>query len=213
MTFRKAIEPDVEANMLAIPRKQRAMVRKGIKRGLVERDRRRRGPFLRAVCRQRASARNAAVSEDAISRRCSGLRRRCEVMTVVTRTGRRCRACCRSTFAMKCCRTTPVTIADGARARGQRLQVLGADAACVRTRLSGVRLRPLQARHRLVRLQEELGLRAAAACTTNTSFSSGDSIPQNNPSNPKYRAVDRLWRRLPRTVVNAIGPSIVRNLG
>ena len=33
--FRKTIDPDPEANMLAIPRKQRAMVRKGIKAGLV----------------------------------------------------------------------------------------------------------------------------------------------------------------------------------
>ncbi len=32
---RKEIEPQEEANMLAIPRKQRAMVRKGIKNGLV----------------------------------------------------------------------------------------------------------------------------------------------------------------------------------
>jgi hypothetical protein len=32
--FRKELEPTVEANMLAIPRKQRAMVRKGIKNGL-----------------------------------------------------------------------------------------------------------------------------------------------------------------------------------
>jgi hypothetical protein len=35
VTFRKAIDPDVEKNMLAIPRKQRAMVRKGIKHELV----------------------------------------------------------------------------------------------------------------------------------------------------------------------------------
>jgi hypothetical protein len=35
VTFRKPILPDEEANMLAIPRKQRAMVRKGIKNGLV----------------------------------------------------------------------------------------------------------------------------------------------------------------------------------
>ena len=34
VTFRKAIDPDAEKNMLAIPRKQRAMVRKGIKEGL-----------------------------------------------------------------------------------------------------------------------------------------------------------------------------------
>ncbi|MCK6410201.1 MAG: FemAB family PEP-CTERM system-associated protein, partial [Thauera sp.] len=35
VTFRKAILAEPEANMLAIPRKQRAMVRKGIKNGLV----------------------------------------------------------------------------------------------------------------------------------------------------------------------------------
>ena len=34
VTFRKAIDPDPEKNLLAIPRKQRAMVRKGIKAGL-----------------------------------------------------------------------------------------------------------------------------------------------------------------------------------
>ncbi len=34
VTFRKSIEADNEANMMAIPRKQRAMVRKGIKAGL-----------------------------------------------------------------------------------------------------------------------------------------------------------------------------------
>jgi FemAB-related protein (PEP-CTERM system-associated) len=34
VTFRKSIDPDAEKNMLAIPRKQRAMVRKGIKEEL-----------------------------------------------------------------------------------------------------------------------------------------------------------------------------------
>jgi len=35
VTFRKSIEPDVESNMMAIPRKQRAVIRKAIKTGLV----------------------------------------------------------------------------------------------------------------------------------------------------------------------------------
>src|SRR6185437_8944784 len=34
VTFRKPLLPDVEANMKGIPRKQRAMVRKGIQNGL-----------------------------------------------------------------------------------------------------------------------------------------------------------------------------------
>jgi hypothetical protein len=63
VTFRKEILPDEEANMLAIPRKQRAMVRKGIKNGLTARDRRPRGPLLRAVCRQRAPPRHAGHAQ------------------------------------------------------------------------------------------------------------------------------------------------------
>jgi len=34
VTFRKSIDPDPQANLMAIPRKQRAMIRKGIKAGL-----------------------------------------------------------------------------------------------------------------------------------------------------------------------------------
>ena len=46
VTFRKTLLPDVEANLLAIPRKQRAMVRKGIKQRTEERDRRRVDRFF-----------------------------------------------------------------------------------------------------------------------------------------------------------------------
>lgn len=38
VSFKRALAPDVEENMKAIPRKQRAMVRKGISAGLVSRD-------------------------------------------------------------------------------------------------------------------------------------------------------------------------------
>jgi FemAB-related protein (PEP-CTERM system-associated) len=41
----------------------------------------------------------------------------------------------------------------------------------------------------------------------------GAAIPQNNPSNPKYRLFIAAWRKLPLPVANAIGPLIVRGLG
>ena len=41
----------------------------------------------------------------------------------------------------------------------------------------------------------------------------GNEIPQNNPTNPKYRAFIALWRRLPIALANQLGPFIVRNLG
>ena len=40
-----------------------------------------------------------------------------------------------------------------------------------------------------------------------------DTVPQNNPSNPKYQRAIEAWRKLPRGVVNAIGPLLARHLG
>ncbi len=40
-----------------------------------------------------------------------------------------------------------------------------------------------------------------------------DAVPQNNPMNPKYRAAIGIWRRLPRGVVDWIGPRIIDGLG
>jgi FemAB-related protein (PEP-CTERM system-associated) len=38
-------------------------------------------------------------------------------------------------------------------------------------------------------------------------------VPQNNPNNPKYRAAIEVWRRLPRAVVDRLGPLLVAGLG
>ena len=39
------------------------------------------------------------------------------------------------------------------------------------------------------------------------------SVPQNNPNNPRYRLLIDTWRRLPRPLVDWLGPRIVRGLG
>jgi FemAB-related protein (PEP-CTERM system-associated) len=38
-------------------------------------------------------------------------------------------------------------------------------------------------------------------------------VPQNNPMNPKYRLAIETWKRLPRAVVDRIGPVLVGGLG
>ena len=40
-----------------------------------------------------------------------------------------------------------------------------------------------------------------------------DTLPENNPLNPKYQALIAIWRRLPFAIANRLGPYIVRNLG
>ena len=41
----------------------------------------------------------------------------------------------------------------------------------------------------------------------------GAAIPENNPNNPKYRLFIALWKRLPVAVANVLGPPLVRGLG
>jgi hypothetical protein len=39
------------------------------------------------------------------------------------------------------------------------------------------------------------------------------TVPQNNPSNPRYELAIQAWRRMPRRIVNLVGPSLARHLG
>ena len=41
----------------------------------------------------------------------------------------------------------------------------------------------------------------------------GQAVPDVNPLNPKYRLFIKLWQRLPLAVANRLGPPIVRHLG
>jgi FemAB-related protein (PEP-CTERM system-associated) len=40
-----------------------------------------------------------------------------------------------------------------------------------------------------------------------------DTIPQNNPNNPRYRMLIQAWQKLPLPVANTLGPWLVRSLG
>jgi FemAB-related protein (PEP-CTERM system-associated) len=41
----------------------------------------------------------------------------------------------------------------------------------------------------------------------------GAAVPDNNPNNPKYRLFIAAWKRLPVAIANLIGPRLVRGLG
>jgi FemAB-related protein (PEP-CTERM system-associated) len=212
VTFRKAIVPDADANLLAIPRKQRAMVRKGIQRGL-------RSEIDADVDRffaLYADNQHRHGTPPYPKRYFAALRRvfgdACEILTVVDTGGRPVSSVLSFYFRDE---VLPYYAGDVEAAR----ELAANDfkywelmrRACVR----GVRVfdygrskrgsgsfdfkknwgfapEPLHYEYRLLR-------RA--------------TIPQNNPANPRYGAFIALWRRLPRPVVNAIGPAIARHLG
>jgi FemAB-related protein (PEP-CTERM system-associated) len=212
VTFRKQILPEVEANMLAIPRKQRAMVRKAIKAGL----RSELDPGVDRFFELYADNVHRHGTPALPKRYFRALQRvfkdDCEVLTVVEPSGKAVSSVLSFYFRDE---VLPYYAGDLPEAR----ELAGNDfkywelmrRACGRgyrvfdygrskrgtgsfdfKKNWGFEPTPLHYEYRLFR---------------------GQDIPQNNPSNPKYKAFIGLWRRLPLPLANALGPYIVRNLG
>jgi len=212
VTFRKAILPDVEANMLAIPRKQRAMVRKAIGRGLASEIDAGVDRFFALYTDNVHRHGTPALPKCYFEALCETFGEACEVLTVLSPQGE------------------PVSSVLSFYFRGEVLPYYAGDLepardlaandfkywelmrrACER----GVRVFDYGRSKRdtgSFHFKKNWGFEPTPLAYEYRLFK-GDAIPQNNPANPKYRAMIALWRRLPRGVANALGPSIVRNLG
>jgi FemAB-related protein (PEP-CTERM system-associated) len=211
VTFRKAIDPDVEKNLQEIPRKQRAMVRKGIKVGL-------KSGIEEGVERFFAAYSQSVhrLGTPVFSKRYFRVLREvfgpeCEVLTV-TRDGELVASVMSFYF-----RDEVLPYYGGGTEQARDLA--GNDfmywelmrRACERGLRTfdygrskrgtgsfdfkknwGFEPQPLKYEYRLVR---------------------GKRVPEVNPLNPKYRLAIKLWQRLPLSVANRIGPFIARNLG
>jgi len=212
VTFRKEIQADDDANLLAIPRKQRAMVRKGIRHGLTSRADPDIERFFSLYADNVLRHGTPALPKAFFARLMKDFGPDCEVLTVSDADGNALSSVLSFYFRDE---VLPYYAGDAvmardvaandfkywelmrrACARGCRLFDFG------RSKIGtgpfsfkknwGFEPQPLSYEYRLYRR---------------------DSVPQNNPMNPKYRAFIALWRRLPIRVANAIGPHIVRNLG
>ena len=209
--FRKPISGDAEANLTAIPRKQRAMVRKGIGLGLastIERDPTR----LHAIYAE--SVRNLGTPVFA--------RRYFEILM--------------AEFAEH---ADIVTILDGETAiasvlnfyfRDEVLPYYGGGTRQARGRYGNdfmyweVMRRAAARGFRLFDFgRSKIGTGAfafkknwgfePAALAYRFRLAPGATIPDINPLNPKYRLFIAAWKRLPIPLANLLGPPIVRGLG
>ena len=210
-TFRKPIGADDDANLKAIPRKQRAMVRKGLERGL----RSSAGQDVDLLHRIYAeSVRN--LGTPVFSRRYFRIlaERFRDCMDVVTvRDGGVPVAAVMNfywrdevlpyygggTLAARACHGNDFMyweVMRRAAARGCRQFDFGRSktgtGAFAFKKNWGFAPAPLHYRFRLA---------------------AGAAIPEHNPLNPKYRLFIAAWKRLPLPVANALGPHIVRGLG
>jgi FemAB-related protein (PEP-CTERM system-associated) len=212
VTFRKSILSTPEDNLLAIPRKQRAMVRKGIKNGLcscvdlgVDR-------FFNLYADNVHRHGTPAMPKKYFSALKEEFGDDCEILTISTADGIALSSVMSFYF------------------RDEVLPYYAGD---------DVSARDLAANDfkywELLRRACELGLKTfdygrskintgSFAFKKNWGFEPKplsyeyclykiDAIPQNNPLNKKYSLLISIWRRLPISVVNKIGPFIVKNLG
>lgn len=212
VTFRRVLAPEVDANMLAIPRKQRAMVRKAIQRGLrseidVDTDR-----FFDLYADNQHRHGTPPQSREYFRALKRTFGDDCELLIVLSPAGE------------------PVSGVLSFYFRDEVLPYYAGDVPAARD-LAANDFKYWE----LMRRACERGIRVfdygrSKRDTGSFDFKKNwgfepqplhyehqlygrDAIPQNNPSNPKYRAAIDVWRRLPRGVVNAIGPALARHLG
>ncbi len=211
VTFRKTIDPDVEKNMLSIPRKQRAMIRKGIKYELqscidesVERffyayssSVHRLGTPVFAKKYFELLKKTFAddceimsiVKDDRVISSVMSFYFRDEVLPYYGGGTDEARALAANDFMYwelmrRCCENGYKTFDFG---RSKR------DTGSYSFKKNwGFEPQPLNYEYLLIKAQQ---------------------IPNHNPSNPKYQIFIRAWQKLPLSWANLIGPHIVKNLG
>jgi FemAB-related protein (PEP-CTERM system-associated) len=212
VTFRKEILPEEEANMLAIPRKQRAMVRKGIKNGLIGHVDADASRFFALYADNVHRHGTPAMPRRYFEALLQEFGPDCEVLTVTDSEG------------------TPLSSVLSFYFRDEVLPYYAGDAVAARELAANdfkywELMRRACARGLKVfdygRSKQGTG---SYAFKKNWGFEPTplhyeyclyrrDTVPQNNPSNAKYQLLIKTWRRMPLSWANWLGPFIVRNLG
>ena len=210
--FRKPILPAVEANLAAIPRKQRAMVRKGIGRGLVSRI----DPDLGRFFALYADNVHRHGTPPLPRRYFEALRdtfgRDCEVLTVTDSEGRAVSSVLSFYFRDE---VLPYYAGDVAEARDLAANDFKYWELLRRACERGLSVFDYGRSKRgtgAFAFKEHWGAEATPLAYEYWLYRR-ENIPENNPLNPKYRMLMALWRRLPIPLANAIGPHLVKNLG
>lgn len=211
VTFRKPIEKDVDQNMKNIPRKQRAMVRNGIKNGLTSTLDDSVDRFFRVFSDNMLRHGTPALPKSYFSLLKQVFKKDCEVLSV-TLDGEVISSVLSFYFRDE---VLPYYAGDTIKARSLaandfkywELMRRACERGCKvfdygRSKRGtgsfdfkknwGFEPKPLHYEYQLHRAKQ---------------------VPDQNPLNPKYRMFIKAWRRLPMPVANFIGPHIVKNLG
>ncbi|MFT3804581.1 MAG: FemAB family PEP-CTERM system-associated protein [Burkholderiaceae bacterium] len=209
--FRRTLSVDHTENMNAIPRKQRAMVRKGIKNELRSEDDS-LSEFYKLYSDNVHRHGTPPVPLRFFEAMQQAFGDRCRILSVRAKTGERL------TGVLSLCH------------RDEILPFYAGDTPQARTLAANdfkyweVMRRATDEGFRVFNYGRSKRGSGSFAFKANWGFEptplayefrlkDGSSMPQNNPTNPKYRLLIETWRRMPRWAVNTIGPRLVRGLG
>ncbi len=212
VTFRRAIQPEVEANLLAIPRKQRAMVRKSIQRGLASEIDGNADRFFDLYADNMHRHGTPPFPKRYFETLLQTFGDAAEVMTVVSPEGRPVSTVLSFYFRDE---ILPYYAGDRPEARELAANDFKYWELMRRACERGCKVFDYGRSKRgtgSFDFKKNWGFEPAQLHYEYQLFGR-DSIPQNNPSNPRYQAAIAVWRKLPRPVVNAIGPHLARHLG
>lgn len=212
VTFRKALLPEAEANLLAIPRKQRAMVRKGIANGLRSEVHAEPECFFELYADNVHRHGTPPHSKRYFARIMQVFDRAAEVLIVKDSTGTPVSGVLSFYFRDE---VLPYYAGDTLRARELAANDFKYWELMRRACERGVRIYDYGRSKRgtgSYAFKRNWGFEPSALAYEYQLIGRSD-VPQNNPLNPKYRAFIATWRRLPRSAVNMLGPRIIRHLG
>jgi FemAB-related protein (PEP-CTERM system-associated) len=212
VTFRKPITGDDEENLHAIPRKQRAMVRKGSKHGLHSAFDDGVDAFFSLYANNMHRHGTPALPKRYFEALRAEFGADCDVLTVRTAGGRPLSSVLSFYFRDE---VMPYYAGDDESARELAANDFKYWELMRRSAARGCRVFDYG------RSKSGTG---SYAFKKNWGFEprplhyeyclyKRDAVPQNNPANPKYRLFIEGWRRLPIGVANWLGPYVVRNLG
>lgn len=210
-TFRKRLDPDPEKNLLAVPRKQRAMVRKGIKAGLESTVGGDVDGFYRLYAESVRNLGTPVFPRRYFRALAEVFGDDCEILTVSGQG--RAYAAVMSFFFRDEVLPYYAGSTEGARARAANDFMYWElmRRSCER----GCRLFDFgrsKAGTGAFAFKKHWGFTPEALHYEYRLFR-GNEIPTINPLNPRYRAFIALWKRLPLPVANLIGPILARDLG
>jgi FemAB-related protein (PEP-CTERM system-associated) len=212
VTFRKAILDTEEANMLAIPRKQRAMVRKGIKNELRSDIDARVDRFFALYADNVHRHGTPALPKRYFQALCDEFGKDCEVLTVSAPDGRPLSSVLSFYFRDE---VLPYYAGDDVAARDLAANDFKYWELMRRACARGIKVfdygRSKQGTGPYA-FKKNWGFEPTPLHYEYQLYKRA-AVPQNNPANAKFKLMIETWRRLPLGVANWLGPYVVRNLG